>query len=77
MPPGLDSRVALQQQGIPENTIAPANCTSVKECKTYLARLDDVAIWVMLIEHKDRLGSRFGDDLLIAPSAVKAEMEDV
>jgi hypothetical protein len=31
----------------------------------------------MLIEHEDRPGSRFGDDLLIAPSAVKAEMEDV
>ena len=76
MPPGPGSRVALQQRVIPENTIAPADCVSVTEYKTYLAGLDDVDAWGLLIEHEDRLGSRFDDDLLIAPSAVKAEMED-
>jgi hypothetical protein len=30
----------------------------------------------MLIEREDRPDSRFGDNLLIALSAVKAEMED-
>jgi hypothetical protein len=30
----------------------------------------------MLIEHEDRSNSRFGDNLLIALSAVKAKMED-
>ena len=60
-----------------KNTFDEANCVSVTECKTYLAGLDDVDVWVMLIEHEDRSNSRFGDNLLIALSAVrKAEMED-
>ena len=59
-----------------KNTFDEANCVSVTECKTYLAGLDDVDVWVMLIKREDRPGFRFGDNLLIAPSAVKVEMED-